>query len=73
MILFVFVFTEMLISDFILEETSDGAQSFDDASCGEVYVEVDAFSHPASGELEGHIRGTCDYITLDTMCGFPWK
>lgn len=59
-----FVLIEMLITDFILEETSDGSQSTDDASCGEVYVEVDAYPHPATGELEGQIRGTLLYMEM---------
>ncbi len=49
--------TEMLITDFILEETSGGAQATEVFS-GEVFVEIDAYSHPTTGELEGLIRGT---------------
>lgn len=46
----------MLISDFIVDETRNGLQTTD-ASCGEVHLEIDAYSHPATGELDGNIRG----------------
>ncbi len=46
----------MLITDFILEETSGGVQATEEF-CGEVFVEIDAYSHPTTGELEGFIRG----------------
>lgn len=45
----------MLISDYIADANTT-AQSTD-ASCGEVSMEIDAFRHPATGELEGTIRG----------------
>ncbi len=54
--------TEMLITDFILEETSGGAQATEEF-CGEVFVEIDAYSHPTTGELEGLIRGTCTSLS----------
>jgi len=44
----------MLIKDFIVEETSCSAC---ESYCGEVFVEVDAYSHQTTGELCGHIRG----------------
>ena len=47
---------EMLISDFIVDETRNGLQTTD-ASCGEVHLEIDAYSHPSTGELDGSIRG----------------
>ncbi len=46
----------MLITDFIMDETKNGLQKAD-ASCGEVFMEIDAFSHPTTGELDGNIRG----------------
>ena len=49
--------TDMLISDYIAD-SNNTAQSTD-ASCGEVSMEIDAYHHPATGELEGTIRGTC--------------
>lgn len=45
----------MLISDYIAD-SNNTAQSTD-ASCGEVSMEIDAYNHPATGELEGTIRG----------------
>lgn len=53
--------TDMLISDFIAD-SNDTAQSTD-ASCGEVSMEIDAYHHPATGELEGTIRGMCGRIS----------
>ncbi len=47
---------EMLISDFIVDETRHGLQTTD-ASCGEVHLEIDAYTHPATGELDGNLRG----------------
>lgn len=51
-----FLFSEMLITDFIVDETRNGVQATG-ASYGEVYLEVDAYCHPSTGELEGTIRG----------------
>ena len=47
---------ERLITDFVMDETRPGVQD-QDTSCGEVYMAVDAFCHPGSGELDGSIRG----------------
>jgi len=52
--------TEMLISDYIAD--SNATSQSTDASCGEVSMEIDAYHHPATGELEGTIRGTVCYI-----------
>lgn len=54
--------TEMLISDYI----ADSNQSIQniDASCGEVSMEIDAYHHPATGELEGTIRGVCSITKM---------
>jgi len=49
----------MLISDFIVDETRNGLQTTD-ASCGEVHLEIDAYAHPSTGELDGSIRGRDD-------------
>lgn len=59
--------TDMLISDFIAD-SNDTAQSTD-ASCGEVSMEIDAYHHPATGELEGTIRGM--YMWCTSMMCFP--
>ncbi len=64
------VCAEMLISDFIFEETSGGVQATE-VFCGEVFVEIDAYSHPTTGELEGLIRGTHAryvYIFIAVCC-----
>ena len=47
--------TEMLISDYIAD--SNETAEYTDAECGEVSMEIDAYHHPATGELEGTIRG----------------
>ena len=49
--------TEMLISDYIAD--SNETAEITDAECGEVSMEIDAYHHPATGELEGTIRGVC--------------
>ena len=54
--------TEMLISDYIAD--SNATSQSTDASCGEVSMEIDAYHHPATGELEGTIRGTCMYYCV---------
>lgn len=46
--------SEMLITNFMKEETSHGLPS-SDSSCGEVMLEVDAYVHPT--KLDGTIRG----------------
>ena len=55
--------TDMLISDYIAD-SNRGMQNTE-ASCGEISMEIDAYHHPATGELEGTIRGT---ITTH-----PWR
>ena len=50
------MYVEMLISDFILDETRNGLE-MTDASCGEVHLEIDAYVHPTTGELDVNIRG----------------
>ncbi|CAI8054103.1 Phorbol ester/diacylglycerol-binding protein unc-13 [Geodia barretti] len=47
--------TDMIISDYIAD--SNQRLQNTDASCGEVSMEIDAYHHPATGELEGTIRG----------------
>lgn len=47
--------TDMLISDYIAD--SNRTIQNTDAACGEVSMEIDAYHHPATGELEGTIRG----------------
>ena len=48
--------TEMLISEYVSD--SNASSQATDASCGEVSLEINAYHHPATGELEGTIRGT---------------
>ena len=47
--------TEMLITDFIADEIKHVKNT--GAMCGEVFLEIDAFLHPITGELDGTIRG----------------
>lgn len=57
--------TEMLISDYIAD--SNATSQSTDASCGEVSMEIDAYHHPATGELEGTIRGVCVWVHTHTV------
>ena len=52
----------MLISDYIADSNQRIQNT--EASCGEVAMEIDAYHHPATGELEGTIRGEL----LLTLC-----
>ena len=56
--------TDMLISDYIAD-SNRGTQNTD-ASFGELSMEIDAYHHPATGELEGTIRGMLPEWTVDT-------
>ena len=33
-------------------------------TCGEVSMAVEAYHHPATGELDGTIRGECAYVCV---------
>jgi len=58
--------TEMLITDFIADEIKHVKNT--GAMCGEVFLEIDAFLHPITGELDGTIR-VVSASNLKTLSG----